>query len=168
MGAAASVEHLKRLCRPDPTRPKKGSSSYSSRENSYSTRINIFIIIYVYIDRLPPLPPTSRTWGLDAWMPGCSDACQMSYLASPWVRELWFEGQGGWFVWPWGYIWAPLGYIWAPMGSIFLSCAHFGAGPWSPWATCWRKPGKRYPKWAKWGPKVGTFSTIFWVFAESD
>ena len=54
-----------------------------------------------------------------------------------------------------------LGYIWAPMGSIFPSCAHFGAGPWSPWATCWRKPRKRYPKCAKWGPKVCTFSTIF-------
>ena len=79
-----------------------------------------------------------------------------------------FGSRGKWFVLPWDYIWAPLHYIWAPMVSIFLSCSHFGAGLWSPWATFWRKPRKRYPKWGKWGPKVNTFSMIFSLFAESD
>ena len=31
----------------------------------------ISIYIYIQIYRLPPLPPTSGTWGMDAWMPGC-------------------------------------------------------------------------------------------------
>ena len=32
---------------------------------------------------------------MDAWMPGCSDACQMSFLALLCRREHQFEGQGG-------------------------------------------------------------------------
>ena len=52
-----------------------------------------FSVIY----RLPPLPPTSGTWGMDAaWMPGSTHVCQMSYLAFPCRRERQFEGQGGW------------------------------------------------------------------------
>ena len=30
--------------------------------------------------RLPSLPPTSRTWGVDAWMLGCSDAWMLGCL----------------------------------------------------------------------------------------
>ena len=32
---------------------------------------------------------------MDAWMPGCPDACRMSHLALPCRRERQFEGQGG-------------------------------------------------------------------------
>ena len=38
------------------------------------------MIYYLLLKRLPPLPPTSGTRGMDAWMLGYFDACHCACL----------------------------------------------------------------------------------------
>ena len=45
------------------------------------------VVIIIILKRLPPLPPTSGTRGLDAWMLGCSDAWMIVFVFAWW--QIW-------------------------------------------------------------------------------
>ena len=80
--------------------------------------IHIDIFIYIYIlKRLPPLPPTSGTRGMDAWMLGCLSLCSPGGSCG---------SNLGCFLEALGHLWCHLGWSLQPCGSIWARLAQAG------------------------------------------
>ena len=94
----------------------------------------IYVCIYSYIlKRLPPLPPTSGTRGLDAWMLGCLSFClpgaRLKRILIAFWRPLVTRGPFGWSVQASGSIWGRLGQPGCP-NELFGTPVRAGAPIW--------------------------------------
>ena len=69
------------------------------------------------LKRLPPLPPTSGTRGMDAWMLGCLSLCSPSCRCGPNL---------GCFLEAFGHLWCHLGWSLQACGSIWARLAQAG------------------------------------------